>query len=339
MREAVGYIAIRHFPMASATRPRPASRSTPPPPVGNGRGWVLPVAAAAVALVALILGSIEVLPLELALAAAILAGLVGAAGIGTQPVLEGTVGGNARAISLGFAALCCVAAAVPSLARVFPGVPLLDRTALSGPDAKLPVTIPTAGRGRIDLVTEGNLAPTPSGATVPVHFTFTVADEAGTAIEIVTGEFSEELKTRRLGRRGTSTVHQQHTSSHQPISTGGQANLLVTAATVEPQNAPPIFLTVYPRHLPPWPVALAAGLALLAGAIFIDRLPEFSANDGAFTLATGAVLGATYFFTTDNAAHPGVGTLVGATIFGGALGLAVSGLSWWISKRLAPVPR
>ena len=49
-----------------------------------------------------------------------------------------------------------------------------------------------------------------------------------------------------------------------------------------------------------------AGVSLILGAaIWIDRLPGLHLNDGTFTLSTGAVIGALYFFTTDNAVHPG----------------------------------
>ena len=296
---------------------------------------MLPTGAAVAAVVSLILAQTGLFPLELALGLAVGGALVAVFALAAQPVLEGTVAGPARTGSVGFAALWLATLATPLLFRIFPGTPLLEHAAISGPSASLPLSIPTGGHGRLDIVTEGQLAEAPSGATIPVQYTFTIGTEAGPA-ETISGQFSEEVKTQRLGRRGSTTVHQQHTAAHHTVATGGHDNLTVTAATVEPANAPPVLLTVFPRRLPPWPIALAAGLGLLAAAIYLDRLPDFATNDGAFTFATGAVLGATYFFTTDNAAHPGIGTLIGAAFFGGGLGMAGSGLAWWISKRLAP---
>lgn len=323
--------------MASAARSRPTSRTAPPPqPTGNGKGWIAPASAAVTSVVALIATRLGALPLTLGLVIAVIGALVASIGLAVMPILDGVIDGSARSTGLGFAALCFGLVAIPSLFRIFPGSPLVDHAAISGPAQKFPITIPTDGHGRLDVITEGALATAATGAAIPVHYSFTVGDDGGSTIEVVDGTFSEEVRTQRMGRRGTTQVHNQHTAEHHTVSTAGRPTLTVTAATVEPANAPPVSLTVYPRRLPPWPLAVAIALALMAGALYVDRLPAFAINDGAFTLAIGAILGATYFFTTDNASHPEVGTLVGAAIFGGALGMAVSGLTWWITKRVAP---
>lgn len=300
---------------------------------------MLSAGAAGVTVLALAVGRAGLVDTDPALGVAIIAGLIAALTLAAGLVLDGGGVGSDRPAALGFSALCFAVAAVPLLLRVFPGAPLIEHEALSGPTAKLPLQVPTGGNGRLDLVTEGQLPQAPSGASIPVHYSFTVAADGDAVAQTVTGEFSEELRTQRLGRRGTTVVHQQHVAEHHILHTDGRAALTVATATVEPQDAPPVFLTAYPRRLPAWPIATLLGIALLAGAVYIDRLPSLAAGDGTFTLTTGALLGVIFFFTTDNAARPGFGTLIGATILGGAVGMGVGGLVWWMQKRLVPATR
>jgi hypothetical protein len=222
---------------------------------------------------------------------------------------------------------------LPFHLRLFPGAPLVDAAQLTSSGSGLPLSIPAAGHGRVDLLLEGHLAPgTAGGAALPVHFQLTLEDGQGTK-RLVEGTFEDKLGTRRLGRRGTAVVHQTHTSELRVITNPTRENLRVTQITLEPPSSQPIALTAFAHPLPgPFVLALVA-TGLLAAVVAFDRLGPVGETDGALTLSTAAVLGAAVIFWTSNAVHPDVSTVVGAAIFGGPLGFAVGASLWWVAKR------
>ena len=201
----------------------------------------------------------------------------------------------------------------------------------------LPLRIPAAGHRAIDLVLEGKLSPNPTGgAAAPVHYRVTL--ESAGARQVVEGQFDDTLKTQRLGRRGTTVVHQSHSSELRVLANPGREDLSITQLSLEPPTAPAVTVSAFAHPLP-GPVILGIAVAaLLAGVIAFDRLAAVAATDGALTLATAAVVGAAVIFWTSNAVHPDFRTLIGSAIFGGPVGFAAGALLWWAAKKLIARP-
>jgi hypothetical protein len=301
------------------------------------RDWLVPGIAAVVIVAGAALTVTGIVPAPRGLASVVLATLVLLLYIGLRPVLIGKKR-EGRALAAGVAAVWLVACYLPFHFRLFPGAPLIEAAQLTSSGAGLPLTIPAAGHGRIDLVLEGRLEHAAGGgAAIPIHFELTVEDEQG-AKRLVDGTFDDKLGMRRLGRRGTAVVHQTHTSELRVLSNPAQENLRVTQITLEPPSAHPILLTAFAHPLPgPLVLGLLAA-GLLGGVLAFDRLGPVGETDGALTLSTAAVMGAAVIFWTSNAVHPDVSTVVGAAIFGGPLGFAVGAALWWVAKRAIAAP-
>src|SRR5262249_10613237 len=153
---------------------------------------------------------------------------------------------------------------------------------------------------------------------------------------VLNGRFDETLKSQRLGRRGSTIVHQQHQSEVQTIDNPGGGDITISGVTLEPSDAPPIQVSAF-GHLLPRPIFLAiAGALLVGGALAFDRSGALREAGGALTLSTLGVIGTAIVFWTSNAAHPDFSTLVGSAIFGGPLGFGAGALLWWIAKRVVP---
>ncbi len=167
----------------------------------------------------------------------------------------------------------------------------------------------------------------------PVHYTLTLVGGDGTA-RVVDGTFQDELRTRRLGRRGTAVVHQSHTADVRVLANDGGGDITVKQLVLEPETAHPITVTAYAHPLPGPLVLGLLTAALLAAVVAFDRLGPVPDTDGALTLATAAVVGTAIIFWTSNAVHPDFQTLVGSVIFGGPLGFAAGALVWWVAKHL-----
>src|SRR5439155_1645784 len=139
--------------------------------------------------------------------------------------------------------------------------------------------LPAAGHRAIDLVLEGKLSPNPTGgAAAPVHYRLTL--ESAGARQVVEGQFDDTLKTQRLGRRGTTVVHQSHSSELRVLANPGREDLSITQLSLEPPTAPAVTVSAFAHPLP-GPVILGIAVAaLLAGVIAFDRLAAVAATDG-----------------------------------------------------------
>ena len=109
-------------------------------------------------------------------------------------------------------------------------------------------------------------------------------------------------------------------------------DLVVTAVSLEPAVGSSITVTAYRHHLPSNAILAVLGAAFVAAVAALDALvvPE---SDGVLTLVTPAVLGTALIFWTSNTAHPTVSSLIGATILGAPLGLALGALVRMIARR------
>jgi hypothetical protein len=301
------------------------------------RPWLIPIVSAALFLGAAAAGVSGLMRLDVALAVAVGALLVLLTYIGMRPLADG----DARSgwpFAAALAAVWLAACYAPFHARLFPGTPLVDRAQVTAAGGGLPLRIPAAGHGQIDLLLEGKLAPALAGGVAPpVRFSLDLEGPSGPA-RVVEGTFEDTLRTRRLGRRGTAVVHQTHTADLRVVSNPERADLRITRLTLEPASAQAISVTAYAHPLP-GPVVLGLGiLALLAAVVAFDRLGPAPETDGALTLATTTVVGTAFIFWTSNAVHPDFRTLIGSAIFGGPLGFAAGAATWWLAKRLIVRP-
>ena len=332
--------------MATASRMRPPAGSRPRAASPNLtallvldalRTWVLPAAASAVIVAAAALSAAGLVSGAGALAWAIVAALVLLLYIGERPLLAPDAPRRDQLLGAAVGLVWLAVCYLPFYTRIFPGAPLVDAVEVKANGSGLPVHIPAAGHRAIDLVLEGKLPPNPTGgAQPPVHYRLTLEGQG--VRRVVEGQFEDTLKTQRLGRRGTTVVHQSHNSELRVLANPGGQDLAVTQLTLEPPSAPAVTLSAFAHPLP-GPVILGlCAAALLAAVVAFDRFGAVAETDGALTLATAAVVGAAVIFWTSNAVHPDFRTLVGSAIFGGPVGFAAGALLWWVAKKLIARP-
>jgi hypothetical protein len=326
--------------MATASRTRSPSRPGRSPSLLGLRAqdafatWLIPAVATVVGLAAAVLGATEVVARPPALATTIAAALVIVLHVGLGGLLAAGVGVRTRLLTGALAIAWFAVAYLPFHFRLFPGAPLAPPTEVSAAGTGVPFRIPTAGVRSVELVLEDRLLPPAGGASAPpVHYSVTVTDADG-GTDTFDGLFEDTLRSRRLGRRGSATVHQVHAATRHVVANGAGGDLTVTSVGLEPATAPPLTITAYRSRLPRPLVLALGGLAFLAAVIAFDARGPLPATDGALTLGTAGVLGAAVIFWTSDAVHPDFQTLIGAAIFGGPLGFAAGGACWWVAKRV-----
>jgi hypothetical protein len=293
-------------------------------------GWLIPGAAAVLAILGATGAALGVLGEPMGLAIAILGALTVGAERGLSKAAAVATPGIAvvLAIAAGWILVCYA----PFHPLLFPGAPLHEPVTLHAGDTSLPITLPTAGRGAVDLMLEGQLPPNPSGgAALPVTYALTISDAAG-GTQVVTGRFDEQLRTQRLGRRGSATVIQAHHGERHLVTNAGSGDLVLQGVSLEPPVRAAMTVTAFAHHLPSIPALVVLGLAVLAGVVAIDTrlVPQ---SDGTLTFITPAAFGAAIALWTSNTVHPTVSSLIGAAIFGGPVGLAVGALLWAVARR------
>ena len=328
--------------MATASRSAGAKQRTKPPVAAMIaadalRTWVIPVTAAAAIVLFAAASATSMMPTVPALAGAIVATLLLLLYIGERPLIAEQRPARDRAFGALLAAIWFTACYIPFHTRLFPGRPLVDAVSVTAAGAGLPLRIPSAGARAVDLLLEGKLAPSPTGgADLAVHYAITVDSPSGP--RAIDGTFEDRLATRRLGRRGTATVHQAHTSDVRVLPNPGREDMTITKIMLEPATSQPVTVSAFVHPLPaPWILGVATAV-LLAVVVAFDRLGPVPETDGALTLATAAVVGTAVIFWTSNAVHPDFAALIGSVIFGGPLGFAVGALVWWMAKRLIVRP-
>lgn len=309
------------------TKQRPTSGMAAAIATSGVESWALPTAAGAIALVAAVATSFGLVAAPIGLAVVVLGllaviaerGFAKAAPLGTAAVVG---------MALVWIAICYA----PFQALFFPGNPLHEPILLHSNDASLPVALATAGRTTIDLMLEAQLPPNPSGGpALPVQYAITLED-AASARQVLTGRFDETLKTQRLGRRGTATVIQAHHEEHRMVANAAGGDLKVTGVSLEPAAGATVTVAAFAHRLPSTPILAVLALAFLAAVVAVDtRL--IAETEGTLTVATPAALGVSLVLWTSNTVHLTVSSLIGAIIFGGALGLGLGTLLWAIARR------
>ena len=293
-------------------------------------GWAIPATAAVIAIMGATGAALGVFNEPFGLAITILGLLVLGAERGLAKAVAAATPG--LPVVLAIAAAWVFVCYAPFHPLLFPGEPLHAPVTLHAADASLPMTIPTTGHGAVEIMLEGQLPPNPSGGpALPVQYSLTIGD-AGGGTQVVTGRFDEQLKTQRLGRRGSATVIQMHHGERHLVSNPGSGDLVLQGVTLEPSDGAAMTVTAFAHHLPSLPVCAILGLVALAAVVAIDTrlIPD---SDGTLTFITPAAFGAAIALWTSNTVHPTVSSLIGATIFGGPVGLAVGALLWAVARR------
>jgi hypothetical protein len=314
----------------SRTKSKTAPRVVAPGATDALGTWGITVAAGVVATLAATATSLELVAPEVGLATAALALLV----LLADSTLRGAVDGDGASpvavagIGLGWILACYL----PFHLLFFPGTPLHDPIVVHGTAATLPVTLPTAGHGAVDLLLEGELPAAPGGGTgIPVAYTLTVED-AAQAKQVFTGRLEDSLRTQRLGRRGTATVVQAHHAERRLAQNPAGGDLIVTAVQLEPSDGASLTITPLVHRLPSVPIVSLLALVLLAGAAYVDARFVVEST-GSFVLATAGALGAAAALWTSDTVHPTVSSLIGSAILGGPIGLGVGAVVWAIARR------
>ncbi len=309
------------------TKQRPTSRVTMAVATSGFETWALPTAAGVIALAGALATSFELVDAPIGLAVAVLGllaliaerGLTKAVPLGVPAVVG---------LALAWTAICYT----PFHAYFFPGTPLHEPVTLHSSDASLPVTLTTGGRTTIDLMLEGQLPANPNGGpALPVQYTITLEDTAA-ARQVLSGTFKETLSTRRLGRRGTATVITPHHEEHRVVANPAGGDLKVTGVTLEPAAGASVAVAAFAHRLPSTPILVVLALAFLGAVVAVDTRVVPS-SEGTLTVATPAALGAALVLWTSDTVHLTVSSLIGAIIFGGALGLMLGTLLWAIARR------
>jgi hypothetical protein len=311
------------------TEPRAGSSKTAAAPAGPS-SWPLAVTAAGAALIAALATAFDLLPPAVGLAATVIALLVLLAERGLEKALAAATPGLLQSLAIGlvWVGVCWV----PFQALLFPGAPLHDPIVVHGGETTGPLQIPADGRHAVDLLLEGTLPPNPTGGpAIPVSYAVTLEDAAH-ARTVVTGRFEENLRTRRVGRRGTATSIQTHHGERRLVSNAAGGDLTVTDVTLEPAAGTVVTITAHAHRLPSTPILALLGVAFVAAAVAVDSR-MVPASEGMLTFATGGALGTALALWTSNVVHPTVSNLIGAIIFGGPIGLGLGALLWAIARR------
>ena len=301
------------------------------------RDWIVPASAGTLVLLAAAGSATGLLSSEYGVLGAVIGALAFLLHLGLRPLLASDTPGRPRIAGGALAVVWSVLCLGPFASRLFPGNPLLASGEIGSASTHLPLAIPGSGGHAVDVVIEGKLGHAATGAVLPVNYTLTF-DDAEHHPQTISGRFDETLKTQRLGRRGSTVVHQEHVAERHELDNPAGGELVLTGVTLEPADSPPVIVTVFPHPLPSLPVIVITAAALLAAVIAFERLPALEGNDGTFTLSTAAVIGAAAVFWTTNTVQPTIQTLVGSALFGGPIGFGVGALVWWLTKQLVGRP-
>jgi hypothetical protein len=315
----------------SRTKPKPSPRVATIVAADALGTWGITGGAVAVAVLAAGAAALELVSEPLGLAIAVLALLVLMADTALRPALAAD-GGSTMPVVAGIAVAWIALCYLPFHFLFFPGEALHDPIVVHGAAASLPVTLPAAGRSAIDLLLEGELPQAPGGGTgIPVAYTITIEDAAHEK-QILTGRFEDNLRTQRLGRRGTATVVQAHHAERRLVTNAPGGDLQVTTVALDPAAGASVTLTTYAHRLPPLWVTALLGVLVVAGAAWVDTqlVPE---STGTFLLSTAGALGAAVVLWTSNTVHPTVTNLIGSAMFGGLIGVTVGAGVWAVARR------
>lgn len=275
------------------------------------RGWTIPLTAIIAILAVWLLSSVNLLAMQAAVQIAAAAALVAALHTGLADFADGGTSVSTVLSVLAFSALLLFATLGPLHELVAPGQPVATVELAPG---KPPIELALGGAGgSYHLFLDGHLTPTQAqvSRSVPYELKATVGQDD---VHLLAGEFSDRWGQRRLGRRGSTSVHLLRTSSQHLIGVPDGAKLALSLESIGAEGRS-VTVGAYRSSFPTW-LFVGLGAALTGGALLIDFWRETSAGELLLTSVTLSALLSTALLRRIAPPHPGLGDLV----FNGGVG-------------------
>lgn len=201
------------------------------------------------------------------------------------------------------------------------------------------VAIGLEGRGRAyDLVVQGTLAPV-SGQVAREAIYRLALEKDGEKVEEFEGTFAERWSRQRLGRRGTTSVHQLYNRGLHRFRSRGPGTYRLRIVSVSPELAPTLNVALYRKDYPQITLGVLSGL-LLIGAYLLEIFRE---QNPPFLLPTSFAL--VFAFTLRHIGVPSHGyqDLIGAGLIalvtGPAAGALLRSAANFSLRHLGLLPR
>lgn len=238
-----------------------------------------------------------------------------------RPALSGRSDPLSRRLVGAAAAATVVLAAVPALATVHPGRPVVEGD-LGATGDRLPLPPGTPGRARL-LV----------HATLPAAGVPRATFVLGGARPPVEGHLERTISYARVGRGGRAAVPHDHSSAFLEANLSDAPAVVLSALGGE--TAGPLHVSVYRDLLPRPAHLLLALLALALAAVAQARMRR--GNAAAFA---GMALAFGLLVTENATPDAAVGPTFGAILLGAFAGAVAGAIAGWLARRLvAPGPQ
>jgi hypothetical protein len=233
-----------------------------------------------------------------------------------------------RVLAVAFGALWLIAMFYPVHRRIYPAERWF--TVDATPEG-LPITLPTSGVRRFDMLIDGHLFEAAPGGTRAARYAVTLQGDA-TPSQTFQGEFKETWQRERQGRTQPVEVLRERRATTVLVDNPRRENLRVSALRVEGQAERMLTLSLHPHRLPPWWLTLLLGVALLTGAVLFDRATGAGETAASLVIATAASFVGAYTFPSIGSPHPTFRELAGAAVVGALIGGPIGGFVAWSSR-------
>ncbi len=308
-------------------RRNPLRRGSPTSVASSLREFLPPLVAGVVLLVLYILGLLDVIPTRPALAIDAFLLLAMVLFFPMRYALRLPAPRRVLAALLAIAWLAVIY--YPVYRRIYPGERLFTTDAQV---ERLPITLPTKGLERFDLLINGHLDNPEHGGTRVARYAVTLAGQT-TPPQVFEGEFKETWQRQRQGRGQDVEVLRERSARTVVVDNPYRENLDVTAVRVDGHADPVLTLSLYPHLLPRWWVTVLLGAALLSGAVWFDRATGAGDTAASMVIATAATFVGAYTFPSIGSPQPTFRELAGAAVVGALVGGPIGGLVAWSTRR------
>jgi hypothetical protein len=212
----------------------------------------------------------------------------------------------------------------PLSASINPPPPLFsDELRAGGPSATVPVN---GNAGQYRIVVSGHLPQTNEQTGHNGHYRLRVNDGADVD-RIVEGDFTENWRRQRIGRRGGLPVRVVHSVVQHRLTLGGGHDMSLALTELSGNVGSSVHVEVY-RQAVSTSVLTAIGIVLAAGALVLDGWRVDAVREGLMTIETLAAFGGVAAFRSFGAANPGFGDLLVNMLIGVVPGAAAGALLW-----------
>jgi hypothetical protein len=315
-------------------RPRPAASAVPPPAGLLGRALrtgAIPAGAIAGGFAAFVLYDVGVLPQAAAVSTVGALTLLLLLFFGLRGFVAAGSTGRLTAMLLGFAVIWSSATFYPFYRTVNPGAALCTAHLHRGGPA-VPLALP-AKPGRYTVIVAGHFLPVEAQSNRTATYNIALSAN-GRPVRVLTGTFSEEWGTQRIGSgRRSSLVPVLHQTTEQldTIDDTPGGSLLATLTDLSPGVRDSVTLRVYAPSVPPQ-VWILIGTLVTAGAVLIDSWRPKGDSEGLLATLTVAAFLSIAVFRASAVAAPGFPQLVVAALVGTLGGALVASLVWRITQ-------